>query len=295
MTFDRYSIAKYEFGRFRNVWAAIVTARISFVKSTRNGWYMDNWGFPKYLWSIDHGQTLKSMFSFPKRNEFREHFIFGLPESFFAEIFASCIFERLEKTSNFYFTSLEGLYSLSPVEKKKYTLTIGDDIDLMSDQLRIFESNSSYSSKSLSKFLKSDDSCVYIKCKRITYTTKAGLTTVVLKAGIHFTVLSIIVALGWHGYSECDRRDRFSRCDRFFRCDRFSRDGFFFLAGFSTILHLRSLSNMFVVIYDFLQLGRSEFNVFVQILIKVLIILGLGLFTSLVFYFIPKSIMRNST
>ena len=111
--------------------------------------------------------------------EYQIHFIFGLPMSFFSETFVSYISDKLTEYSHFYYTSFEGLHrvknSPSNTVQSKNMLTIGDDIELMYDQLKEYKGNGVYKSKSLSTFLETDDTHTEIECKRRSYATQAKL------------------------------------------------------------------------------------------------------------------------
>ena len=208
--------------------------------------------------------------------------MFGLPKSYLAETFVSFISERLKNTSNFYFTLFEGRYcfkvSQTHASKGKYSLTIGDDIDLMYDQLRIFKRNGFYRTKSLSTFLKSDDSLVNIKCKRKTYTTRAGLKTAIRKWVI-YSILLILVILIMQWFS--------------FNSDS-DRGLILWLAAYLVVVYpaLFAIVKTSAFIYDFLRNERSELNVFIKILLYLVMILVFCLFLSLVLYFFPKLIIK---
>ena len=156
-----------------------------------------------------------------------------MPKSYFAENFVSFVSERLTKTSNFAYTILEGLYlenrtssqthtsksknrfvddfkleQLFPnysiesqttnSSKKSTSITIGDDADIMNDEMSSF--NKHTNTKSLSTFLLSDDTYVDIKCKRKSYTTKVKLKTAVKKWSFYtFFVLLFWLLLGCFG------------------------------------------------------------------------------------------------
>ena len=142
-----------------------------------------------------------------------------MPKSYFAKSFVSFISERLTKTSNFTYTLLEGLYlvnssqtnarrsensidlfeGLFPTKtnksknsKNETNITIGDDVDMMYESDRCTEYDRiTGNAKSLSTFLKKDDTYVDIKCKRESYTTKAKLTRN-LKKWVVYTILLIL-------------------------------------------------------------------------------------------------------
>ena len=136
-----------------------------------------------------------------KSDELQIHFIFGLPVGFFTANFVSFISERLIRSSNFNYTVLEGFYrekcSETNSNKRKKRFTIGDDIELMSEQLENFKSNGFYQSKSSSSFLNNDDSFSEIKCQRQSFTTKAILKTVIKiwTFSIPFIIMLVFLAL----------------------------------------------------------------------------------------------------
>ena len=119
------------------------------------------------------------------------HFIFGFP--YYNHHFVSFIFQRLFGSAKIYFTLLGGRQRdlgntveivTTDSDKSKDILTIGDDIDLMYDQLKKYEKNKIFKSISRSIILEIDDNFSELECKRKSYTRNAETSKNIRRLGI---------------------------------------------------------------------------------------------------------------
>jgi len=108
--------------------------------------------------------------------EYKVHFLFGLPKSHFYELFVSnlsLIVPYKDSISDIYFTLLQGRDAkrILNVQSENADLTIGDDIELLIDQShddsdsQDSKNNFLYTSESSSVFQNSDEFLEIVKCK----------------------------------------------------------------------------------------------------------------------------------
>ena len=133
-----------------------------------------------------------------KHDKFQIHFLFGIPKHYFTRLFYKFI--PVTYGERFTITFIDGqrekLNRHFDPNQFNNKLTIGDDTELVYNQLTKLSSKVGFTSNSLSVFQNSEDSYEKIECNRESFTKEAAYLNVFKEFFINLTLLLLVVLRG---------------------------------------------------------------------------------------------------